>query len=307
MNSPSAGHDRPVPERRREPARNVDPSPPIRVLVELRPANPAFGLALDEAILTKSADRFTLRLWRNRLSVIVGRSQRIEDEVDVDRCHDRHIPVYRRCSGGGTVLHYPGNLNISWIVREAWNSRTVDEVDAACGNAIARAVRGLGVECRHALRAVLTDDGSRKLSGSAQAVRGGGRLYHATLLLSPPPVAMADLLRAMQPGYAPLGLPSRPRAVASINELLHAQRSVAADLRAGVDTEPGLTALVNELMRSFADLTTLGSGIEFGVNRDPVRKLDAACRLGTITAEECSWATHLKQIKYSTSAWTHRH
>ncbi len=286
------------------------------MLVQLRPANPAFGLALDEAILAKSRERFTLRLWRNELSVVIGRSQRIRDEVDLQRCQAENIPIFRRCSGGGTVLHYPGNLNISLIVTGEKERQTVDQFDAACGQALARAVRRLCVECRYERNALFTEDGSRKLSGAAQAIRSARRLYHATLLLSPPPLPMSSVLRAMQPGYSPLGPPSRPRELASIDDLLRARCSVPATLRAGVEGGMGLVTLVIEIVRSFAAMLGftidpgLARGIEHDLNGDPTHEphgaLDAVPRLGTITAEERVWAEHLEHTKYAESTWTHR-
>ncbi len=279
----------------------------MRTLVNLEPGDPAFGLALDEALLAMSEERSTLRLWRNKLSVILGRSQHLHDEVDWERCKETGIPVYRRCSGGGTVLHYPGNLNITLIVNGLWNGKSVDEVDAACGCAIARAVTSLGVSCRRVRNAILDSGGSRKLSGSAQAVRGGRRLYHATLLLTAPPVPMSSILRAMRPGYAPAGLPSQPRDVVSMNELLTAQGTAPPQLRSGLDIEPALERLVRELVRSFRVPLDPEQTAATAMTGPSPLELDASLRSGTITPEEHIWAQHLEQSKYSTSAWTHRH
>jgi len=295
------------PDHQRKPSAGDQLPPQMRILVQLQPANPAFGLALDEAILAVSQERYTLRLWRNELSVILGRSQHIHDEVDLERCRAENIPVCRRCTGGGTVLHFGGNLNISLIVRNEWNRKTVDDVDSACGRAIAQAVNHLGVQCRHEGSGLFAVDEPRKLSGSAQAVRSAARLYHATLLLSPPPLPMSAVLRALQPGYAPQGLPSQPRDVVSINELLAAQHAVPKALRSGVDAAPGLTVLVLELARSFAALLVPRASPERGFTRDSDRVLDLPRRSGTISAEERSWAQHLVETKYTTSTWTHRH
>ena len=293
------------------------PSTKLRSLIQLRPADPAFGLALDEALLTMSRHCYTLRLWRNKLSVIIGRSQHLRDEVDLERCQAENIPIYRRCSGGGTVLHYPGNLNISLIARGQRNSETADAFDAACGQALAQALRRLQIACRYERHGLFAEDGSRKLSGSAQAIRGSGRLYHATLLLSPPPLPMSAVLRAMQACYAPAGLPSRPRETVSINELLNEWVfPISGPLRSGVEAGLGLVPLVVEIVRSFAAMLGIETAIELnrGIGQkldrslsiDPCHSLDAVPRLGTITAEERSWAEHLKQTKYTKPTWIYR-
>src|SRR5437867_839825 len=42
---------------------------------------------------------------------------RVAQEVRVQACARRGIPILRRCSGGGTVLQGPGRLNYSLLLR----------------------------------------------------------------------------------------------------------------------------------------------------------------------------------------------
>ncbi|HHE51816.1 MAG TPA: lipoate--protein ligase family protein, partial [Candidatus Acetothermia bacterium] len=65
----------------------------LRLIVDLDPADPAFGLALEEVLLESTrSGADTLRFWVNDRCVIVGRSQAVECEVDLSRLGELHIP-----------------------------------------------------------------------------------------------------------------------------------------------------------------------------------------------------------------------
>ena len=55
-----------------------------------------------------------LRFWEpNKPFVVVGYANQAAREVDLEACRKLGIPVFRRCTGGGTVLQGPGCLNYS--------------------------------------------------------------------------------------------------------------------------------------------------------------------------------------------------
>jgi lipoate-protein ligase A len=62
-------------------------------------------------------DRDFVFIYQNRPSVVIGRNQNIYEEVNLPYCHQHNIDVCRRISGGGTVYHDLGNINISWITK----------------------------------------------------------------------------------------------------------------------------------------------------------------------------------------------
>src|SRR5262249_37804621 len=59
-----------------------------------------------------------LRFWEpQQYFVVVGYANKVEIEVDVDECRKRQIPIFRRCSGGGTVMQGIGCLNFSVVLK----------------------------------------------------------------------------------------------------------------------------------------------------------------------------------------------
>ena len=76
---------------------------------------PAENIALDEALLDEAEatgpDAEYLRIWESPTPLVVlGRSSRAAEEVDLDACRARGIPVLRRSSGGAAIVAGPGCL-----------------------------------------------------------------------------------------------------------------------------------------------------------------------------------------------------
>ncbi len=191
----------------------------MRRRTDLVPESASRGLAVDEALLesVRGGGEPIIRFWIGDRAVVIGRSQRIADEVDLAAAERDGVPVVRRASGGGAVIHYPGNLNVSVVVRSEV-AGGVEEAFGRLGACVASAVGEMGAEARVDRTAVVSRLG--KLSGAAQARRGHAVLYHCTLLLEPDAVPMERYLRALRAGYAPTQVPSRPRPTTTLSELL---------------------------------------------------------------------------------------
>ena len=82
---------------------------------------PEANLALDEALLesVEAAPEGPewLRIWEMPSPVVVvGRSTKVHQEVNLPACQRRGIPVLRRCSGGTSVVVGPGCLLYSVVL-----------------------------------------------------------------------------------------------------------------------------------------------------------------------------------------------
>jgi lipoate-protein ligase A len=188
----------------------------IRLLTDFSPCVPAYGLALEEAVFEAVRRRGgdTLRLWVNERAVIIGRSQSIAAEVNLDEAKKLAIPVLRRISGGGTVYHYPGNLNVSLFMKDGRPLGGVKQTFRSCGEAIARSLAELTITVRENSLFLC----EKKIGGAAQARRGNALLYHTTLLVEPDKIPMEPLLRAAHGDYHPIGVPSRSHPTTTIAE-----------------------------------------------------------------------------------------
>lgn len=149
--------------------------------------DPAANLALEEALVRACPAAPVLRLWRNTPCVVVGRAQRPEREADLAACAAAGVPVLRRASGGGTVYHDPGNLNITLAV-PGWAPGLAAEL----ATLLAGVLTGLGVAATAGPRGIFA--GRAKVSGLASQLTRAASLAHATLLVTTPAARVTALL-----------------------------------------------------------------------------------------------------------------
>ena len=141
--------------------------------------SPEENLAFDDSLL--QAGQETLRFWESPVPfVVLGRSGRVEEVVNVAACEAAGIPVLRRSSGGGTVLQGPGCLNYALVLSLAHRPalRNVPESYSILLSAVARALGVPGLEVRGS--DILYH--GRKVSGNAQRRTTGWLLHHGTIL-----------------------------------------------------------------------------------------------------------------------------
>ena len=84
-------------------------------ILDLTLPTPAENLACDEALLDESEEgrhEEFLRFWEPAdYFVVVGSSNKIAQEVNVEACRADNVPILRRHSGGGAVLQEIGRAS----------------------------------------------------------------------------------------------------------------------------------------------------------------------------------------------------
>lgn len=158
------------------------------LLLDLTLAPPAENLALDEALLERAElgceNPEVLRLWEPPSSfVVVGRSSRLESEVNAQACRTRGWPVFRRSSGGAAIVAGPGCLMYA-VVLSLTRRPELRAIDAAHRFVLETSLAGLKGILPAAERQGTSDlaIGGRKFSGNSLRVRRDHLLYHGTLL-----------------------------------------------------------------------------------------------------------------------------
>ena len=158
-------------------------------LIDLTLDNAAENLALDEALLeaaeAHACPAEMLRVWESPEWVaVVGRSSRVDEEVRLDECALRGIPVLRRCSGGASVLIGPGCLLYS-VVLSCELRPALRMIEEAHRFVLDHTARALAAICPGTiLRQGISDLtlGNRKFSGNSLRCKRTHLLYHGTLL-----------------------------------------------------------------------------------------------------------------------------
>ncbi|WP_390892302.1 biotin/lipoate A/B protein ligase family protein, partial [Prevotella koreensis] len=75
----------------------------------------SFYLAMEEYVAREVGVRDAFFIWQVLPSVIFGRNQLIENEVNIDYCRRNGVMMYRRKSGGGCVYADKSNMMLSFI------------------------------------------------------------------------------------------------------------------------------------------------------------------------------------------------
>lgn len=153
--------------------------------------------------------------WRVRPTVIFGRNQLIDSEVNVRYCQEHGIEYYRRKSGGGCVYADMDNLMLSYITR----SDDVTMTFSRYTHAIVEMLKGLGLNASDNSRNDVMVDG-RKVSGNAFYHLPGVSIVHGTMLYD---TCMENMLQAITPSATKLdskGVKSVQSHITTLNQYL---------------------------------------------------------------------------------------
>jgi lipoate-protein ligase A len=208
--------------------------------LDLPPLPPAEQLAADEVFLDAAESDHggeTLLFWEPRETfVVVGYANKVATEVNVAACEKSGVPIFRRCSGGGTVVQMRGGLNYSLILRIEENLPTRNitaanqfimeknrvAIESASGelktqnSKLKISVRGHTDLCL----------GEKKFAGNSQRRRKNFLLFHGTLLLNCNLNLIGELL--LMPSLEPDYRASRPHSDFVTNLGLSAEKVKAA-------------------------------------------------------------------------------
>ncbi len=166
----------------------------------------SFYLAMEEFVARYLDEPECFFMWQVEPSVIFGRNQLIENEVNMDYCRRHAIQVYRRKSGGGCVYADMKNVMFSYVTKERPGEGGFRQ-DSNVGflfnrylMMIIQMLQRLGVDARASGRNdVLV--GNRKVSGNAFYRLPGCSIVHGTMLYD---TDMLNMVGAITPTDAKL-------------------------------------------------------------------------------------------------------
>jgi lipoyltransferase/lipoate-protein ligase len=149
----------------------------------------AFYLAMEEFVARKIEGE-AFFVWRVRPTVIFGRNQVLENEVNLEYCRSHGVEIVQRKSGGGCVYSDKGNIMISYISERG----VVSEVFDRYLSGLTECLRGLGLDAEKSGRNDILVDG-RKVSGNAFHQLPDRSIVHGTLLYSTDLEALTEAIR----------------------------------------------------------------------------------------------------------------
>ena len=151
----------------------------------------AFYLAMEEYIARRIDEQDLFFMWQVEPSVIFGRNQLIENEVNLKFCRERGIKTYRRKSGGGCVYADMNNVMFSYITKDEAVGFTFNRYI----NMVVLVLQNLGVDAKASGRNDVMI-GDRKVSGNAFYHIPGRSIVHGTMLYD---TDMVNMVGAITP------------------------------------------------------------------------------------------------------------
>jgi lipoic acid synthetase/lipoate-protein ligase A len=130
-------------------------------------------------------------VWQSEPTVIIGRNQDMEAEVNMDYCRENDVRIVRRKSGGGCVYSDSGNIMISFISRRG----EVAEVFDRFLSSLTECLVSMGLDAERSERNDVYVCG-RKVSGTAFHQLPDRSIVHGTLLYD---TDMDNMINAITP------------------------------------------------------------------------------------------------------------
>ena len=165
-----------------------------------------FYFAVEEYVARHYTDDDYFMGWRVNPTVMLGRNQLIDNEVNTDYCKEHKIDIFRRKSGGGCIYADKGCIQFSYISRAV----NANEAFAAYMQRMADLLKGLKIDAQLSGRNdILINE--TKVSGCAFYQLSNRSVLHNSLLFD---TQLDHLSNALTPAKEKL----KSKGVASVRQ-----------------------------------------------------------------------------------------
>ncbi len=175
----------------------------------------SFYLAMEEYVARTIDEDDLFFMWQVEPSVIFGRNQLIENEVNLDFCKKNGIKTYRRKSGGGCVYADMNNVMFSYVTKDEAVGFTFNRYI----NMVVLVLQKLGVDARASGRNDVMI-GDRKVSGNAFYHIPGRSIVHGTMLYDTDMVNMVGAITPTDEKLLSKGVASVRQRIAMLKDFI---------------------------------------------------------------------------------------
>lgn len=152
----------------------------------------SFYLAMEEYVARHISEPDCFFMWQVAPSVIFGRNQVVENEVNLAYCKANNIHIYRRKSGGGCVYADMDNLMLSMVT----DGNQVNFTFNRFVTLLQLVLHKMGIDATSTVRNDIMI-GDKKVCGTAFYQLPGRSIVHSTMLYD---TNMEHMLNAITPG-----------------------------------------------------------------------------------------------------------
>ena len=162
----------------------------------------------------------TIRLWKNKSAVVIGRFQSIRNEVNQAICRQKSVQIVRRFTGGGAVYQDLGNINISICVGAEYpllKGLNITDSFRILTSGVREGLRTMGFETVFTPPSDILLKG-KKISGNSQSRKRNVIFYHGTLLVSTNLELLRNVLNASMRKISTNAVESRKMPVTNLQD-----------------------------------------------------------------------------------------
>ena len=152
----------------------------------------SFYLAMEEYVARHVSEPDCFFMWQVEPSVIFGRNQVLENEVNLEYCRTNNIKIYRRKSGGGCVYADMDNLMLSMVTDGDQVGFTFNRFVTL----LQLVLHKMGIDATSTTHNDIMI-GDKKVCGTAFYQLPGRSIVHSTMLYD---TNMQHMLNAITPG-----------------------------------------------------------------------------------------------------------
>ena len=173
--------------------------------IDTKITDPYYVTAVDEAISLARKEKKvinTLHFYRRHpAAVSVGRSKKIQDDINVDECQKNNVKIVRRTTGGGTIFTDKDCLIYSLVFdKESLASSSPQEIFEYICNSLVSGLKKCEIDTVYKPPNDLLLNG-KKISGSAQILKENIVLIHGTILIDTDLELMNNVLKQPKNDY----------------------------------------------------------------------------------------------------------
>lgn len=172
-----------------------------------------FYLAMEEYATRIFCEDDIFFMWQVNPTVIFGRNQVIQNEVNLDYCDANGIEYYRRKSGGGCVFADMNNIMFSYITRSDNVTTTFSLYTAS----VVKMLKGLGLDASDNSRNDVMVNGL-KVSGNAFYHIPGYSIVHGTMLYDTDMEHMSNAITPSREKLESKGVKSVPSRITTLKQ-----------------------------------------------------------------------------------------
>jgi len=157
----------------------------------------------DAMLLDKNNKVPAMITWvPDRSMAVIGHGSKMEEELNLDAIKDQNIPVYKRPTGGCSVVLTPRMLAVSFAVYSEEQMKSKKYLDYF-NNVLLRALQNLDIRGLHPAGISDIAINNKKIIGSALYRNVHMIFYHAILNISEKPKTIENFLATppRMPGY----------------------------------------------------------------------------------------------------------